>query len=66
MGWRREQTVNTVLVSKTGHSSACVNNVTLGLDDFNISKITELLVTCIIEPNFLVKMGLGLNLSSRG
>ena len=26
----------------------------------------ELLVTCIIEQNFLVKMGLGLDLSSQG
>lgn len=30
------------------------------------SGLAELLLTCIIEQNFLVKMGLGLDLSSQG
>lgn len=65
----REKVINKqpqYLVSKTVHSSACVNNTELKLDEFNTFKTTELIVTCIIEQNVVVKMGLGLNFSSLG
>lgn len=54
------------LVSNTGHSSACVNSTRLKLDEFNTCKTTELIVTCIIKQDLVVKMGLGPNLSSLG